>query len=387
MNLKDRLYLFVEFWSPSTVPAYFDGERLWLPEEYRRPGRLYLGISHRCLYFGEMELNLADTRKIAGAVQLEALRLLSLMEEDAEAAEVAFFKDNGRVVFVFQKRSFFEKLKTRIPRGVTLCGVFPVGLALLARNPRDGLHAWFREDRCEGIIVEAGRIKSFLPADPVSAETVVKNFSGPRFVYSEDQVREMLPWIGRICELPSEKLLVFQGFPFSVRPRIRPAYLIPWCVPLLILGTSFYLTDVSRRERQAVADLESRLRMLRMELKKTEEAIEQYEENRRIRKEWENFRKGNYDLYKIIKKLSLIFPENAWVNRFSFNLSRKEIIISGEATDILSIVNRIKQEKWVEDVRLSTVTRQTSTEKERFSLTIRLASPRAVESKPQSPGK
>ncbi len=379
MKIKERFYLLIEFLRPASAGGYFDGQKLYLHGGARKPARLYIAVSHKELYFGRLALSGLDGKRLQKAAELEALRLLALMGLEGASPAVAAFSANSEIIFVYRERNFFENILSDLPPGFIPCGIFPAGLALLPPEPRDGLYAFFLEDRCEGVVIEKGHIKEFLPVNPEAARVFVDEYKGEKFIKQGNGADYIAASASEIVRLPPELRLALAPYPIRPRPHPSSKTVLLLLFPLLLSGISFYIQKTNQALEAQLRLREKKISQIQKELQKIDDEIASYERQKKAREELAKFNEKKRDVYVFLKDLTDIFPEGAWINRFNLNLNQGRLILSGEADDILSIVKRLKNLPWVSEVKLSTVTRNSSTDKEHFQLTIELAQPRLSE--------
>ena len=372
MNLKERLYLFMEFFRPSPVGGYFDGERLHLQRVAKRPARLYIAVSHKELFFGRLNVSGLNRKHVLKAAELEAIRLLSLMNIENGSPLVTAFSSNSEIIFAFRERPFFEKILSGLPPGLIPCGLFPAALTLLPPNPKDGIYAFFSEDRCEGLIIENQQIRDFLPVDPKVAELVVQEYKGEKVVHHGNIVEYMTASASNIVTLPSNFRLDFPPYKIRIRPQLSLRELLLFILPIMVLGAYLYIRDLTGELEAELNRKNEKISYLKQELDLVNKEIEKYNRRRKALEELSKFKQQKQDVYAILKDLTEIFPKGSWVNKFKLNLKKKELQLSGEADDILTVVKELKKLPWIVEVKLSTVTRNPSTGKERFHLTVKL---------------
>lgn len=372
MKSKERFYLFIEFFRPASVGAYFDGKKLHLHGGERKPARLYIAVSHKELYFGRLNVSGLNQKHIMKAAELEAIRLLSLMNVENSSPIVTAFLADSEIIFAFREKIFFEKILSKIPAGFVPCGVFPAGLALLPPNPKDGVYAFFSEDRCEGIVIEEGRIKDFLPVDLEAARMAVEEYQGEKFIHRGNFAEYIAASASNIVKLPSKFWLAFPPYKINIRPQLSLRTMSLFLLPVVAFGSYLYIQDLTKELEAKLNQKDKEISLLKKDLSLVAEEIAKYNRQKRALEELSKFKRQKYDVYAILRDLTQIFPEGAWLNRFSLNLTKEELQLTGEADDILAVVKKLKKLPWVAEVKLSTVTRNPSTGKERFHLTIKL---------------
>ena len=376
MDWRSYFYLVWEFVRPASVGGYFDGQKLFVVGSEKRPARFYIAVSHKALYFGKMSVaSLSSQEEMRRAAELEALRLLSLTEEREIPPVVASFSSNSELVFAFQSRDFFEKILRESPSGLVPCGIYPAGLALLPPKPEEGVYALLTSDRCEGVVIENGKLKDFLPADPQIAKVFLESYPGQKFVYQGDPAEYLLPRLTKVVELPPSLRIDFYPYRIKVRPQPTTSMILLLILPALVLGVCLYMTNINQRLMENLNAREKELKTLKKQLAETEKNIQTFERREKALEEINKFKQKKIDIYALLKDLTEAFPKEAWINRFTLSIYNNRLILYGEANDVLSIVKNLKKLSWVQEVKLSTVTRNPSTQKEHFSLTIKIKVP------------
>ncbi|WP_022853724.1 PilN domain-containing protein [Thermodesulfatator atlanticus] len=384
-GLSRQLALFQEWLRPATVGAYFDGEAFYLAEDERspkrRPARAFLAFSHKLLMFHTFKVpeNLSPDA-LRSAVALEAQRIFSLLYEEKpkDLTSAYFFRNAKELRIIFQEKEFFEKAFERLPEGLIPCGVVPAGIALLSffyhqqRRLPDGAYFVKTPDTYEGAIVADGRLVDLLPSSPKAAEAFLEEWEGEVFEAKGTPEEVLAQGARHLTGLPRKYLVTFDAFPLKPRPKPSIALLIIWLLPFMIFvsGKTFeYKTNELQRE---LASLNVELKDLKKSLAEIEAFQKKKESYQKIKEVITTWEKEKIDLVSVLNKLAELIPEHTWVRRLEFR-APDEIRLWAEGDNALEVLKILNTEPLFAEAKfMTTVTKNTRTGKEVFSITLKI---------------
>jgi len=377
--------LLQEWFRPSQVGAYFDGEEFFLAEDPRHPGRrparVFIALSHRLLYFHSFKLpRELDPQAKYAAARLEAKRVFSLLKGRApEDIECAFFERRpGEVVVAFQEKTFFEELLARLPKGLVPCGVVPAASAVIAYflkksgNLSEGLYYLRTEKAYEGVITLSDRPKGFLPSSSGAARSFLESFEGEIFTEEGEAQGYLAEGARLLSRLPESFLITFERYPLKPRPGLSFSVATFWALPLclFLLGQGMHLGANHLGSR--VEEIRAKLQKLKKSLSEIEEFQQKEETYSKVQQTLKEWKEKKIDLIEVIVRLSEIFPDHTWVRKLEYR-APDEIRLWAEGQNALEILKLLDKEPLFEEVKFQTsVTKNTRTGKEVFSLVAKV---------------
>ncbi|AEH45975.1 Fimbrial assembly family protein [Thermodesulfatator indicus DSM 15286] len=383
--IGEKIALLQEWFRPAAVGAYFDGDKFHLAEDNkhpgRRPARAFVALSHRLLYFHLFKIPKSiDQKALKEAAGLEARRIFVLLEK-RPAGEIScalISRKLNELYIVFQEKEFFKKTLKNLPSGLIPCGVVPAGMALLAyfyhKNRKLVKGAYYVETASciEGVVVDENGLKEFLPASPGTAKAYLKDFDGEIFTV-EGEGEKILAEGARLLPLLPEKYLVtFEGFPLTPRPKISLSMLILWLLPVATLAAGNILNYKAAGLENQIKAADKKVSSLRKSLAEIEEFEKRKEAYKTIETTLKEWQAENVDYIEVIRRLTEILPEDTWVRRLEFREAR-EVRLWAEGENALEVLQVIADDPLFEDAKfLSTVTKNTRTGKEIFSIVMKI---------------
>jgi len=375
MDLIKYWYLFQEFWRPLNIGAYYNGSQYFYSQKsLTQPARLYLAISHSCLYFQPVRLpSNVPSSKISKALAIEVSRTLHLLEDRTEFAIIAatVIKE-GTYLVIFQEKSFFEKIKKEIPRNLIICGVFPAWLALLSwfwhqnhGSLEDGLYFVRLKDGLEGFVWRDGRLENIIPFTPKAAELLLSKYRDQAFEASSTSPEEILAQGAALVPLLPEKWhITFDPFPLKSRPRIPKKALILGCIPFLFLGIGVGLKNQINAIEKKETQLKKQIKILEKKEKELQNTLKEKTVIEKIALKAQDYHKRP-PLLDILTELAKL-PNGTWIRKINFQ-SPATIQIWGESDNTLQVVKRLENSPYLKEVKvISTVTKNPRTGKENF---------------------
>jgi len=383
MGLRRYWFLAWEFFYPLTVGAYYDGQTLHLPPSLpHRPGRLYLAISHRELYFQTVKLPSNIPReRLPSALNIEATRLLGLWEgrETVRAAVAYLPLEGGHYLLAFREADFFKRLSRNIPSNLVLCGTFPAWVALLAwlwirkqGQLEDGIYMARFPHSVEGFRWKSGQIIGILPSSLSAAETLLKEYPDPHVVLEGEQARKALvEGASLVPSLPSQYQRAFDLYPLRIRPRVPKKSLFLWLLPLFLGFLAFELQRWDQSLQRKEALLDQQLAALKKKQILLEEQLKKQKILEDLAQRIKSFEKRP-PLLEALAELARLLPPGSWIRKLEFR-SPDIIQLWGESDNVLEIIKLLEESPVFKDVKvLSSVTKNPRTGKENFAIQAHL---------------
>ncbi len=375
-----------EWFRPARVGAYYDGERFYLAEDEqhpgRRPARVFVALSHRLFFFHAFKIppNL-DSERLLAAVHLEAQRIFALLKgrRPGDLACAVVLRRPEEALIAFQEREVLEQILAQIPGGLIPCGVVPAGLAAAAyfyqknENLSPGLYYFCTGKSCEGVVIGKAGVRDLLPASPGAAEAFLESWEGEVFTGNDTLAEELLAQGARaIPSLPEAYRLALDAYPLRPRPKPSLPLVLAWLLPVLVLLSGQGLRYQAHRLELKAQVIDQRIIKLKKSLAEIEDFQQKKEAYQKIQKLWQEWQKEQVDLVTVITRLSELFPEHTWVRRFEFR-APNELRLWAEGQNALEILKVLDADPMFEEVKfLTTVTKNTRTGKEVFSLVLKV---------------
>ncbi len=376
-------YLTQEFLRPFSLGAFYDGEGFHFEKNFpSRPGRLYIAVSHACLYFQVMRLPASiPQNKIVPALNLEASRLLTLLEgrEGLEATSAFFPLQEQAFLVAFREKAFFEEIFRDLPKTWIVCGVFPAWVALLAwfyqKGPlKDGFYLVRTPKAVEGFQWKEGKVVGVLPSSWPAAQAFLAKQEAPTYEPSERAIEVLLEGAKMVPKLPGPWIAAFDAYPLSIRPHISKKALALWLFPLLFLGLGLGLAPIEENLKRQEKALDKQISLYRIELGKFEAALKQQKAYEDLAREIQSYTERP-PLLKALAEMARLLPQDTWVRKLEFR-SPDTLQIWGESSNTLAVIKRLEASPIFKDVKvISSVTKNPRTGKENFAIRMLLVKP------------
>ena len=341
-----------------------------------------MGVSHSLLDFELIKLPTSlPEKKLLSAARLEAVRIYNLFKNDQELPIFAFWPKSSNEVLVFaleaSKISWFE---SQIPSNILICGLFPAWVALWAflldKKARldDGLYFVRTPIAFEGFWVRDGRPVGIMPSSLGIGEVFLKHFEGEIFEVAGDPEEVLLKGAYLVpSKLADEKIPIFDGYPLRIRPKINVKIFWLWILPILILTGGIKVEALKKKVAQELVKVDKDLVNAKQKYIEIEALRKAQEEEKKLTEALKPYLSGNRPhLLDILLEITEIFPQSAWIRRFEFR-SPDEIRLWGECENALALLEGLSiSERFKEARFLSTVTKNPTTGRERFSMVLKL---------------
>ncbi len=383
MGWRRYWFLAWEFFYPLTVGAYYDGQSLYLPPSLpHRPGRLYLALSHRELYFQTVRLptNIPPER-LPSALNIEASRLLGLLEgrEGLQATSSFLPLEGGLYLLAFREVDFFKSLWAKVPANLIPCGVFPAWVALLAwfwvrkqGHLEDGIYMARLSQAIEGFRWRAGQIVGLLPASPTAVDTFLKDHPDPCVVLEGEEARKALvEGASLVPSLPPHYQRTFDLYPLRVRPRVPKKALLLWLLPFFlgISGLGLQRWDQALQKEEALLD--EQLAALKKKESQLEAQLQEQKTFENLAQRVQTF-EVRPPLLEALAELARLLPPGSWIRKLEFR-APDTIQLWGESDNVLEVIKLLEESPVFRDVKvLSSVTKNPRTGKENFAIRAHL---------------
>ena len=385
-ELNRYLALAKEWFYPAQIGAYYDGERFYLAEDEqhpgRRPARVFVALSHRLFFYHAFKVprNL-DTEALMSAARLEAQRIFALLKgrKSGELACAVVLRRSEEALVVFQEKEVLEQILNQLPEGLIPCGIMPAGLAAAAyfyQKDKDlppGLYYLRTEQVYEGVVLDKTGVRDLLPASPGAAEAFLESWEGAVFTSQEALSEELLAQGARaFSALPRAYWLPLDLYPLRPRPKPSLTLLLVWLLPLLVLVSGQGLRYQAHRLSLKTQALDQRITKLKRSLAEIEDFQQKKQAYQKIQEVSQDWQKDDVDLVAVITRLAELFPEHTWVRRLEFR-APNELRLWAEGQNALEILKLLDADPMFDEVKfLTTVTKNTRTGKEVFSLVLKI---------------
>ncbi len=382
-NLYQKTLLYIkDFWRPVDIGAFYDGKDIIYDERssffQNKTGRVYLSLSHSCLYFQTINfpVDLSDNQ-LESSIIFEILRSLDL-EDEKSLSFTILTRKNNHVLVSFQKKDFLENIVANIPNFWLVSGVFPSFLSILAwfyhknKSISDGVYYIMLDDAVEGFVWQDGELSQVLPSNKDLANRIINEYSGDKFEIKSKNPAVFLANASRLVyRLPQALVRSFNDFPLRKRPDISPKLLILWFLPVLLLGTNFFLDQIKENYLHEESQLRGRLKKLQFDYESLISQKKKQENLSLLKKEILQFKKQPDLLYSLLV-ITNSLSSDAWIRKFEFRYPN-EIRIWGEGKDALAILKKLQSTDHFLEVKfLSTVSKNLRTQKEYFAISLKL---------------
>jgi len=383
--LVQLVNLLKELIRPASVGVFYDGERIFLAEDAahpgRRPARAFIAVSHRELFFHTFKVSKdLDFHDKQSAAKLEAQRIFSLLKgrPPQEIVCAVLEKKPDELVIAFQEESYFEKLLSRLPKGLIPCGIMPAMTAVASFFFRkkgllpDGLYYLKTGKSYEGFISLGGKPVDFLPSSSGAAQSYLKGWQGAIYTEEGKAERYLAEGARLISKLPVSWAVTFEKYPLRFRPRFSSALAALWLLPvaffILAEVLNFQVTKIEKKTMQ----VDLKLQQITQEISRIEEFRRKEQAAQKLEKLLKEFETENVNLVPIIIRLTQIIPEHTWVRKLEFR-APYELRLWAEGKNALEVLKLIDQDPWFEEVKfLTTVMKNSRTGKEIFSLVLKI---------------
>ncbi len=381
-NKYQKIFILIkDFLKPSDIGAFFDGNKIIYDEKSRllteKAGRLYLSVSHSCLYFQTIKFPFDIPQyQLESSISFEIMRSLDL-DDSKNLSFVILSNRNNQILLSFQKRDFFENIISKINYPWILSGIFPSFLSILSwfyhKNKQiiDGLYYILIGDIVEGFIWDKG-IYQILPSNIHLSAKIIDDYSGPKFEIKTKNPSLFLANASRlVCRLPSSLIKSFNHYHLRKRPNISPRLFFLWSLPICLLGVNFYLNHLSNDYHKYETLLRGKLKKIKSDYKTLMSQKEKLQSFSLLRKEIDNFKKQP-DILDSLYTITNLLSSDVWIRKFEFRYPN-EIRIWGEGKNALALLKRLQLSESFYDVRfLSTVSKNPRTQKEYFAISLKI---------------
>ena len=379
--------LLQELIKPASVGIFYDGERIFLAEDAahpgRRPARAFIAVSHRELFFHTFkvskDLNFHDKQS---AAKLEAQRIFSLLKgrPPQEIVCAVLEKKPDELVIAFQEESYFEKLLSRLPKGLIPCGIMPAMTAVASFFFRkkgllpDGLYYLKTRKAYEGFISLGGNPIDFLPSSIGAAQSYLNGWQGAIYTEEGKTERYLAEGARLVSCLPSSWAITFDKYPLKFRPRFSSALAALWLLPVAFFVLAEILNFQATKIEKERIQVDLKLQQITQEISRIEELRRKEQTAQKLEQLLKDFETENINLVPVIVRLTQIIPQDTWVRKLEFR-APDELRLWAEGENALKVLKLIDQDPWFEEVKfLTTVMKNSRTGKEIFSLVIKVKS-------------
>ena len=391
LNLQKKKFRYLGLWireflHPRNLSGFLTPEGIKLfGDPLTSPARLYLAVSHALLDFELIRLpSPLPPKKLFTAARLEAIRLYRLFHRGQDTFLLSLWPKSDKEIIAFLlKEGFLTKNLANIPDNLLISGVFPSFVSLWAyllsqrKDLSDGLYFVHTPWSYEGFYTRAGKPVGILPSAPGAAQLFIKHFDGSVIEIPGDPLQIiakgtlLVPYI-----FQREIIPCFEGYPLKVRPKINTYVLYFWLLPLICFISLYPLNAKKEKIFIELKQKKKELSILREKFEELENKKRAIEEEKKLAQKLKPYLPENRPpLLDVLLEITKILPKDTWIRRFDFN-APDEIRIWGEGKNSLKILENLSASPLFKDVRfISTVTKNPRTEKESFSIVLKLNLP------------
>ncbi len=384
--LTRYLALIQEWFRPARVGAYYQGKNFYLAEDQehpgRRPARVFVALSQALLLFHAYKLpRKLSPEDLLSAARLEAQRIFALLKgySPKDLACTVVFRRPEEVLVAFQEQAFLQEILAQLPGGLVPCGVFPAGLAVVSflyqktKNLPPGLYYVRTKETYEGVVLDEGGVRDLLPPSPGAAEAFLESWSGEVFCPQDVPAEEVLAQGARdFPALPKAYWVTLDAYPIRPRPRPSLPLVLTWLLPALVLISGQGLRYQARHLEGQAQILDQKIAKLKKSLAQIEDFQQKRDAYQKIQEVLREWQKDQVDLVAVITRLTEIFPTHTWVRRLEFR-APNELRLWAEGQNALEILKLLDADPMFDQVKfLTTVTKNTRTGKEVFSLVLKI---------------
>ena len=372
-----------EFLHPRNLGGFLTPEGIkFFGDPLNSPARLYLAVSHALLDFELIRLpSPLPSKKLLTAARLEAIRLYRLFHPGQDPFLLSLWpKSDKEIIALILKKGYLTKYLANIPGNLLISGVFPSFISLWAyllsqgKDLSDGLYFVQTPWSYEGFYTRAGKPVGLLPSAPGAAQLFIKHFDGPVIEIPGDPLQIIAKGTLLVpYQFKRDMVPCFEGYPLKVRPKINTYILYFWLLPLICLISLYPLDNKKQKIFLELKQKKKELSILREKFEDLENKKRALEEEKKLAEKLKPYLPENRPpLLDVLLEITKILPKDAWIRRLDFT-APDEIRIWGEGKNSLKILENLSASPLFKDVRfISTVTKNTRTGKESFSMILKI---------------